>query len=151
MMREKRYCSIDGCDRPAHGRGLCGKHYQKARAYDRLPNDLREVRETCLLPGCNAPHEANGLCNAHYKTQRRYNLTPEQTEKLIVGICDLCGAKRDESKRSFHVDHDHNCCPGPNSCGKCVRGILCSTCNTGLGMFKDDPELLHAAIRYLAQ
>ena len=32
-----------------------------------------------------------------------------------------------------------------------VRGILCSNCNTGLGMFKDSQSNLHAAIRYLRE
>ena len=48
------------------------------------------------------------------------------------------------------IDHDHACCPGKRSCGRCIRGLLCDLCNRGLGMFKDDPIRLRAAAEYLA-
>lgn len=47
------------------------------------------------------------------------------------------------------VDHDHLCCPGQKSCGKCVRGFLCPNCNTAIGFMKDDPDRLAAAADYL--
>ncbi len=42
-----------------------------------------------------------------------------------------------------HIDHDH-------STGK-VRGLLCSCCNTGIGMFKDNPDVLDRAAFYLVR
>ena len=39
------------------------------------------------------------------------------------------------------IDHDHNT-------GK-VRGLLCISCNTGVGLFKDSPVILTGAVRYL--
>jgi hypothetical protein len=47
------------------------------------------------------------------------------------------------------IDHDHQCCPGRKSCGLCFRGLICSTCNKGLGYFDDDPIVLLKAIEYL--
>ncbi len=42
------------------------------------------------------------------------------------------------------IDHDHACCPDErSSCGKCVRGLLCLRCNTGLGYV----ERMHAIAR----
>jgi hypothetical protein len=37
------------------------------------------------------------------------------------------------------VDHDHSCCQGRRSCGKCVRGALCNRHNLYLGFIEKDP------------
>lgn len=63
-------------------------------------------------------------------------------------VCAICGTDKPDG-RGWHVDHDHACCAGWKCCGKCVRGILCSSCNVGLGTFNDSPERLRLAARYL--
>lgn len=65
--------------------------------------------------------------------------------------CGLCGDELTPNSRTSGavVDHDHSCCPGNRSCGKCIRGVICPGCNVGLGMFKDDPTRLSLAIKYL--
>lgn len=72
-----------------------------------------------------------------------YNLLDKQ-----AGGCAICG-KQCKSGRRLAVDHDHNCCPGKRSCGKCIRGLLCGVCNPGLGYFQDDIDLLEKAINYM--
>lgn len=52
-------------------------------------------------------------------------------------------------KATLQVDHDHRHCPGPFSCGLCVRGLLCSGCNATLGMINDDVERLSGLVEYL--
>lgn len=76
--------------------------------------------------------------------RRRYGLTQESFEKLLQTqsySCAICEESLLDLPRSHrHVDHCH-------ITGK-VRGVLCHHCNTALGGFKDDPELLKRAIEY---
>lgn len=82
-----------------------------------------------------------------------YGITVERYQKILDsqgGVCAVCGTDEPGGRwGTWCIDHDHSCCPGKRSCGECVRGILCSGCNTGLGKFKDDPGVLKAAVAYL--
>ena len=58
------------------------------------------------------------------------------------GVCDICKCKLNSSRfTKFAVDHDHKT-------GK-IRGLLCTNCNTALGLFKDSTTRLSSAIHYL--
>lgn len=73
---------------------------------------------------------------------KRMGLDHEFVLKYIEqhnGVCEICGDK--PSFRKLAVDHCH--------ITSAMRGLLCSTCNTGIGMFKDDTSLLLKAILYL--
>lgn len=73
----------------------------------------------------------------------KYGVSKEQLalmEEKQGGLCAICG-KANRSYRRLCIDHCH-------TSGK-VRGLLCDGCNTGLGAFKDSPELLNRAISYL--
>lgn len=171
-----RQCDLDGCSRPHYAAGYCNPHWRRwKRSGD--PGSVEVNSPTpgqCGFPECDRPKSCKGLCATHYaQKQRGLSLAPisrqgrQPLRDLILmrvyGInrarfdemlaaqnngCAVCGGVN-ASGRDFHVDHDHSCCEGTKSCGKCVRGLLCSRCNTGLGMFKDSPELLGAAARYI--
>lgn len=71
---------------------------------------------------------------------KRYGMPSELTERIIAAghyACEIC----DKTIKQFHVDHCHKT-------GK-FRGILCSNCNSGIGMLKDDVNVLRKAIDYL--
>lgn len=75
--------------------------------------------------------------------RQKYGITAEEWTNLLISQeykCAIC-RKENNNKKDFHTDHDHNT-------GK-VRGLLCSTCNTGIGGLKDSVELLKLAIIYL--
>ena len=63
--------------------------------------------------------------------------------------CLICKRNRSEFKKNFAVDHDHSCCPGKKSCGKCIRGLICFDCNIAIGHFKENPEIIKNAYDYL--
>lgn len=75
-------------------------------------------------------------------SRRAFKGSSEYEELLNAqdGRCAICCEILDEGKLT-HLDHDH--------LTGAFRGILCSNCNTGLGMFKDSPRLLAMAIVYL--
>ncbi|MFD1083921.1 endonuclease VII domain-containing protein [Micromonospora andamanensis] len=79
-----------------------------------------------------------------------YRITPEKYDEMLKaqdGVCAICG--EGPGKKALHVDHDHACCPGKESCGKCVRGLLCYRCNAGIGLLRDSPEIMRAAVAYI--
>jgi len=82
-----------------------------------------------------------------------YNITPEDHEAMLTaqgGGCAICGTQIfGGAGEKPHVDHDHSCCNGPRSCGKCVRSLLCSRCNPAIALMGDDPDRLFAAGEYL--
>ena len=86
---------------------------------------------------------------------RRYGIEWERYEEMLAaqnGVCAICErppSGKGTSGQRLHVDHDHGCCPVGRSCGACVRGLLCSSCNRAVGYFQDDPVLLQSAIEYL--
>jgi hypothetical protein len=87
----------------------------------------------------------------HLGNLKKYKLTRDDyvnLEKSQNGVCKICGETEKYRKR-LSVDHDHSCCPGEGSCGNCIRGLLCSTCNMVLDQIKDDKVLLQKMIDYL--
>lgn len=71
--------------------------------------------------------------------RRYYGISDELYQEMLKeqgGRCLIC-----RSKRKLDIDHDHKT--------GIVRGLLCRSCNLGLGYFKDNPILLARTIKYL--
>jgi hypothetical protein len=65
----------------------------------------------------------------HART-RRHGITREQRDALYerqAGKCAGCSAPFPDEE--LQIDHDHGCCPGKWSCGMCIRGLVCQSCN----------------------
>ncbi len=116
----KPKCSIEGCGRHRHARGLCPIHYGEWRTEQGRP-----------------------IASPAASLRFHYNMTVEEYAALLAeqgGVCAICREACSSGKR-LAVDHDH-------TTGKC-RGLLCMRCNTAVGLMRDDADLLLAAVAYL--
>lgn len=80
--------------------------------------------------------------------KKTYGLSLEDYDRMhraCGGLCQICRrpetAKHGNKLRVLCVDHDHET--------KIVRGLLCSSCNRGLGYLGDEALRLRAAVQYL--
>jgi hypothetical protein len=130
------------------------------RAETTMPSNLGDKRLICAADGCEDDRVAGRYCRPHFaeripmpiprdpdahraKLVASYGLTEHQYEALIEqqgGGCAIC-SRPPATTRRLAIDHDH--------ATGIVRGILCGRCNTALGLFDDNPQLLREAIAYL--
>lgn len=79
-----------------------------------------------------------------WRRSKLYGLSKEDYDRVLQNqkfCCKICGTHQEETHKGLHVDHCHE--EGN------VRGLLCYKCNTGLGQFNDNPDLLEKAKEYL--
>lgn len=105
-----------------------------------------------LAKAVNRTREWNQNNKVYVKREKRdrdlkrlYGIDTKQYEEMLQkqnGGCKICGEKQTEEKY-LHVDHYH--------ITKKVRGLLCTRCNTGLGLFKENVSLLEKAKTYLKE
>ena len=134
-------------------------------------NTLSQLNRICKICQKDLPYTEFGVCTRYshgtpnyqfYKSyckpcevyrvrraklHRMYGLTEDQYNLMLVAQdwkCLLCSKQLiDKGKREEQpcIDHDH-------VTGQ-VRGLLCWCCNAGLGMFKENPEVLLRAIQHI--
>ena len=156
-------CDFLPCQLVADAKGLCpGHYYQKYISKGGELKPLRVFRDKslptpteCLCGRKLTEHNlkiSKFMCSRCYHLLNRHKLSFQAYAELLdkqEGVCAICKTSP-ETDKFLCVDHDHSCCPTKaKSCGKCVRGLLCNACNTGLGLFRDSPTLLDRAKDYL--
>lgn len=85
-------------------------------------------------------------CRKNTELQRLFGVSVDEYEGLLErqhGRCLICGTHYTDLNKMLGVDHCH-------TTGQ-VRGLLCNSCNMGLGLFHDDPSSLQRAIGYLTR
>ena len=140
----KKQCSICGRFKP-----LSEFHVDKGQSSG-LACACKECRKTQRRTRYDKSGERERVAHSYEdvvrgeRYQRKYGITIGDYEALLSdqdNKCAICGITQKETGKRLFVDHDHDT-------GN-VRGLLCSHCNTGLGMFRDSPEILIEAISYL--
>lgn len=107
-------------------------HLSRAREYH------KENRER-LLERKRNHRKQNPDLYAKKLRLKKYGLSHDQYEKMLQAQDGKCAICREPGK--LVVDHHHET--------DVVRALLCSPCNTAIGLFKEDTERMQAAIRYL--
>jgi len=100
-------------------------------------NNIKKYREDAKERWINNGFKA--------KIKQKYGLDIKDYNYLLTmqdNKCAICGSDKPGAKcRSFPIDHDHKT--------NMVRGLLCTKCNHGLGMFLDNPKFLRDAATYI--
>jgi hypothetical protein len=76
--------------------------------------------------------------------KHKFGLTPELREALILAQdcrCAICKIELPIGSPKWATDHCHR--------GKYVRGMLCKSCNSAIGLLRDDPTIVRKAAEYL--
>lgn len=159
LWRQEKFgpiCSIKDCYRKHWLMGICQRHYKRKMSgeenWDGPIADWIPISGECTVPHCSEEQFSKSMCRKHYRLKGKFKLSDERIVELYAEpFCQICGVPEGSDSRMHSIDHDHSCCPANSGCEKCVRGLLCGHCNRGLGLFRDDANLLESAIKYLAR
>ena len=94
-------------------------------------------------PACAMEYERLRVFKRHGITESTY-LSMYEDQGRVCAICKV-------DKPKMCIDHDHSCCPGNFSCGGCIRGIICSNCNSAIGFISDNLNTAVAMVKYLSK
>lgn len=147
-------CVEDGCVEPVKSKGLCKTHYQRLLRHGHTQyRDRKKPSKQCMIDGCDNVLYAKSLCHQHYIKQRKwqaYGVDAARYQEMLreqSGVCAICSQREKTTgyasgkTKDLAVDHDH--------VTGAVRALLCSACNTAIGLFNDDEKLLAKAQTYL--
>jgi hypothetical protein len=140
-----RGCRCDECRLTWNRRAKERRDHKIELYYKEHPDETRPVKRSVQC-GTLTGYTRGCRCDPCTKARREYmrNLSDEDYQKLWEkqgGRCAICESLLDIKKACL----DHNYVTGYN------RGILCYSCNTGIGFFKDNAEVLLQASKYVSK
>ena len=149
-------CHAPGCENPIQGIGLCSAHATRMYRYGNLDKPVPKMND-CPTPGCDRKKAPRAdLCPVCRKVRWRYGISVEKATSLMQAENRHCENPGCSNTEDLHLDHDHRCCPPGKfptktrvSCGECVRGWLCRSCNLAEGYLGADPDRILGLLEYL--
>ena len=157
-------CSL--CKEGHYANGLCRRHYyqekrgklenvQKRGQYKynddgkRWCNYHETYHEVNVFPKLSSSFDGlAGNCREGKRwkaIEDRYGVNEDWWWAKYIeqdGKCAMCNENEAEL-----IDHDHSCCEGNRTCGKCLRDLLCRHCNATLGHL-EKTGWLESALKY---
>lgn len=123
---------------PEHYQANKAKYAEKSKAWrDANPEKSKANRRANYLLN----KDRDIAYSTVYNRLRKTGVSNEQYQKKLLdqdGVCAIC---KGTCTKALAADHDHDT--------GVFRGLLCNSCNRGLGYFKDNMKLLKEAYKYL--
>lgn len=148
--------AVAPCQNEATLQGYCRLHYERVKTNG--SENVKEIYDTCPVPECGRrKFISSRICKRCNQFRWRFSLTVERVIELFQPENRVCSNQGCRSATDLHLDHDHSCCktgfnpdkPSQVSCGECVRGWLCSPCNTSLGKLQENPRIIQGLLDFL--
>lgn len=130
------------------------KSYLTAEEFPKNSSKPDGLHSSCKK--CHGSRQKSYSGKSFGSNLKRYQMTVDDYYEMLADQGGVCkGCKKPETAiyqgqvKSFAVDHDHSCCSGRGSCGKCIRGLLCQRCNLMEGHYRNDIESLKNFVTYI--
>lgn len=125
---------------------------RSAAAWERRRAYQRQYRREHPQTDYKAHYRRYALSQRYAMLWKKYGISPERYDCFLLAqhsrclICnefmiDAVSRGGRKTGRSVTVDHDHKT-------GE-PRGLLCAKCNTGIGMFGENVEVMQRALDYV--
>lgn len=104
-------------------------------------HNVRFVTTNNCVPCSNEQTKKRKNAAKWARIKKIYRMTQDDVVKMLNKQKSLCAICKDSINEFYHIDHCH--------ISGIVRGLLCSKCNQGIGLFREKLEIFENAIKYL--
>jgi hypothetical protein len=126
---------------------IAARYEYKKRYWESMSDEAKDQYRARERELWHARSDEQKRIHSIRKRSNKYGLSPETIEKMLSAGCQF---PSEDHSGLLHIDHDHACCPGVRSCGKCVRGVMCAAHNTLVGQFEKIAPHLVWVVGYLS-